>query len=121
MTTGFAMGLDTVELVRFERLLARTPEFADRYFTAVERERCEAARSSARDYATTFAVKEALLKALGTGVLDVIALEQIEVACDRGTATLKLSGAAANAVGSRRAWVSTACDGRQAWALVVLS
>lgn len=117
MTSGFAMGLDTVELARFETLLVRTPEFAERYFTTVERERCVGARA----FATTFAVKEALLKALGTGVLDGIALEQIEVVCERGTATLKLSGAAANAVGSRRAWVSTACDGRQAWALVVLS
>jgi holo-[acyl-carrier protein] synthase len=117
VTTGFATGLDTVELQRFERLLARTPEFAERYFTQAERERCR----GARDFATTFAVKEALLKALGVGVLDVIALEQIEVECARGSATVKLSGAAANAVGSRRTWVSTACDGKQAWALVVLS
>lgn len=117
MTSGFAMGLDTVELARFERVLGRTPEFAARYFTAGERERCR----GAKDFATTFAVKEALLKAIGVGVLDAIALDQIEVTCVRGAALLKLSGAAASAVGSRRPWVSTACDGKQAWALVVLS
>lgn len=117
--SGFSTGLDIVEIARFERLLARTPAFAERYFTAVEREQCGIRR--ARDLATMFAVKEALLKALGTGVLGSIPLAEIEVHRDERRTTLQLFGAAARAVGSRRAWVSTAFDGRQAWAVVVLA
>lgn len=120
-SVGFATGLDIVALARFERLLARTPEFTERFFTAAERERCEQNLRRARAFATAFAVQEALLKALGVGILGPIALREIEVHDAAGRAHVRLSGPAAHAVGTRRAWVSTACDGVHAWALVVLS
>lgn len=118
---SIATGLDIAEVARIERVLERSPGFAQRYFTADERERCTSSRQRAREFATLFAVKEALLKALGTGVLGPIGLTQIEVHRAGKQTTVALSGAAAQAVGSRRVWVSTACDGRQAWAVVVVS
>jgi phosphopantetheinyl transferase (holo-ACP synthase) len=68
-------------------------------------------------------VKEAFLKALGTGVLGSIALEHIEVELDGRAASLRLGAsaeAALSARGASRTWVSTADDGRFAWAAVVV-
>lgn len=117
---GFTTGLDLVDIARFDRLLERTPEFAERYFTAAERTRCAASARPAEAFAIRFAVKEALLKALGNGVLGPIGLDAIEVEPAKSGASLRLSGPAAAAVGARRAWASTASDGTFVWAVVVL-
>ncbi|MHA3684307.1 holo-ACP synthase [Leucobacter sp. HY1910] len=53
------IGVDTVDLGRFERQLARTPALAARLFTAAERE------LSVASLGARFAAKEALIKALG--------------------------------------------------------
>jgi holo-[acyl-carrier protein] synthase len=116
------VGLDVVEIVRIERLLARSPEFAERYFTASERAACMACRRPAERWSACFAVKEALLKALGVGVLGSIALHEIEVVLgDRGTVHVCATGSARVAIGERRVWASIAIGGGQAWASVVLS
>jgi holo-[acyl-carrier protein] synthase len=117
------IGIDLVDVARFERLLARTPEFAERYFTAVERARCEKHHRPARLFAAMFAVKEAFLKSIGTGVLGGVALEDIEVAADGRAFTLRLTGSAARALvarGAARTWVDVADDGRRVWAAVAL-
>jgi holo-[acyl-carrier protein] synthase len=121
MNAGFATGLDVVELARFETLLARTPEFAERYFAAEERERCAACVRPTRELAIAFAVKEALVKALGVGVLGAIALDQIIVERDGPLTHVHLRGAAAQSVGARRVLASTACDRTCAWAFVVIA
>lgn len=118
--SGRSTGLDLVEVARFDRLLERTPDFALRYFTAAERAHCAASARPAREFALRFAVKEALLKALGTGVLGPVGLAEIEVEPAAAGASIRLSGPAAAAVGPRRTWASTACDGVFAWAVVVL-
>lgn len=115
------IGIDIVEIDRLARVMARTPEFGLRYFTAGERARCSAVPGlAARRFAGCFAVKEALLKALGHGVLDGIALADIEVVGDGRTVEIIVRDSAARAVGSRHAWASAACDARNAWAAVVL-
>ena len=53
------IGVDTVDLGRFERQLARTPALLARLFTAPERE------LSTASLGARFAAKEALIKALG--------------------------------------------------------
>lgn len=53
------IGIDVVDVARFERSLARTPRLRDRLFAESERDR------SARSLAARFAAKEALIKALG--------------------------------------------------------
>jgi holo-[acyl-carrier protein] synthase len=115
------VGLDVVEIVRIERLLARSPEFAERYFTANERAACMAARRPAERWASCFAVKEALVKALGIGVLGAVALLDIEVVLgDHETVHVHALGSARAAIGERRVWASVAVGGGQAWASVVL-
>lgn len=53
------IGVDTVDIARFERTLARTPKLRDRLFTEAERDR------PLHSLAARFAAKEALIKALG--------------------------------------------------------
>jgi len=56
------VGIDVVDIARFEESLARTPAMRERLFTAQERERPPAS------LAARFAAKEALAKALGAPV-----------------------------------------------------
>ena len=62
-------GIDIVEIDRIARALADHPQrFPERVFTVTERAYCDLApRRRAERYAARFAVKEAVLKALGTG------------------------------------------------------
>jgi holo-[acyl-carrier protein] synthase len=53
------VGIDVVDIARFEESLARTPGLRERLFTPAERERPPAS------LAARFAAKEALAKALG--------------------------------------------------------
>ena len=63
------IGVDVVDLARFERAAARTPALVARLFAESERETPERTLSL-RSLAGRFAAKEALIKALGdsTGV-----------------------------------------------------
>lgn len=53
------IGIDVVDIARFERSLERTPGLRERLFADSERDR------PARSLAARFAAKEALIKALG--------------------------------------------------------
>lgn len=61
------IGVDIVEIARFERILRQTPGFFPRMFTDEERAYCESSARPAAHYACRFAAREAVLKALGTG------------------------------------------------------
>ena len=63
------IGTDIVEISRVEAALERHPErFAARILTPRERERMRATATPARFLARRFAAKEAIAKALGTGI-----------------------------------------------------
>lgn len=88
-----AVGIDILEVERMVRGIQRYGErFCDRFFTEREREQCEGRATS---LAGRFAVKEAVGKALGTGIGDV-GWKEIEVINDqRGRPVLVLHGQAA--------------------------
>lgn len=65
-----------------ENILQRSPRFVYRVFTDNERAYCEGHHRPAVRYATHFAAKEAVLKALGTGFADGIAFTDVEVTHD---------------------------------------
>lgn len=116
------IGLDVVEVARIERLLARSPEFAERYFSASERLACGAARRPAERWAACFAVKEAFLKALGEGVLGAIELCDIEVTMrGRDAVDVVARGSAREALADRRAFASAVVTAGKAWATVVVA
>ena len=63
------VGLDLIEIERVERALERHPErFRSRCFTAREVEELDRKPKPPESYAGRFAAKEAIGKALGTGV-----------------------------------------------------
>ncbi|MGV3714289.1 holo-ACP synthase [Pseudolysinimonas sp.] len=88
------IGVDVVDLARFERAVGRTPRLRERLFAESERE------LPLRSLAGRFAAKEALMKALGdaTG----ITWHDMEVVSDaEGRPSMRLSGAAAE-IAARR-------------------
>ena len=88
-------GIDLVDVERIEDMLDRHgTRFIDRCFTVREQMYCEkstAARS--QRYAARFAAKEAVFKAIGTGLVDGMAFSQIEVLrAPDGEPSLELQG-----------------------------
>lgn len=73
------LGVDIVEIARVRKILDRTPAFAQRAFSEAERAYCDGKAQPEVHYATRFAAKEAVLKALGTGFDDGIWVRDIEV------------------------------------------
>ncbi len=59
------IGVDIVDLARFERAVARTPKLLDRLFAQSEQVH-DSHRLTNHSLAARFAAKEALIKALGT-------------------------------------------------------
>ena len=95
------VGVDAVDVARFRRVLDRRPRFAARCFTASEQSDAASSTDSVQSLAARFAAKEAVMKALGTG-LGAFALTDVEVhreAGRRGAARtaplLRLRGGAA--------------------------
>ena len=65
----FRVGVDLIEIERVRAALARHGDgFRERCFTPEEREYCESKANPAQHYAGRFAAKEAVGKALGSGV-----------------------------------------------------
>ncbi|MBL3687390.1 holo-ACP synthase [Leucobacter zeae] len=110
------IGVDTVDIGRFERGLERTPALRARLFTPEER------ALHLDSLAARFAAKEALIKALGgSGELrwHDMAVVRDEHRAPSFEPTERLRGALA-AVGAERAHLSFAHDGGIATAFVVL-
>ncbi|WBU37712.1 holo-ACP synthase [Homoserinibacter sp. YIM 151385] len=88
------IGVDVVDLARFERAVGRTPALRERLFAESERDR------PLRSLAGRFAAKEALMKALGdtTGIRwhDMVVTADAD-----GDPSFRLSGAA-KAIAERR-------------------
>jgi holo-[acyl-carrier protein] synthase len=96
------IGVDAVEIDRMRRALERTPTLADRVFTATELHQCHSRGQKLRParLAGRFAAKEAVAKALGTGVVG-FSFRDIEVVnADNGAPAVVLA-AAARAVADR--------------------
>jgi holo-[acyl-carrier protein] synthase len=84
------LGVDAVDVDRFERVLARSPRMAERLFTDDERALAAVSRLAAR-----FAVKEAVMKAMGVG-LGAFGWHEVEtVRTESGAPELVLRGGAA--------------------------
>ena len=89
------LGVDIVEIERMKRILERTPPFARRVFSCEECCYCDATASPEAHYATRFAAKEAVVKALGTGFSRGIGVRDIEVKrSSKGRPYVVLSGRA---------------------------
>jgi holo-[acyl-carrier protein] synthase len=96
------VGVDAIEIDRVERALTRTPALVDRLFTDAEQAHCalRAGRRRVACFAGRFAAKEAVAKALGTGVVG-FGFRDIEILSDGDGAPRVVLAAAATEVASR--------------------
>lgn len=87
------IGVDAVEIDRVRRALVRTPSLAERLFTATELAQSLSRGSGQRAarLAGRFAAKEAVAKALGTGVVGFAFCDVEIVNGDRGEPTVMLA------------------------------
>ena len=74
-----SIGVDIVEIERMRAILERTPRFKTRIFSEDEQTYCNKKARPECHYATRFAAKEAVLKALGTGFSEGIGPRDVEV------------------------------------------
>jgi holo-[acyl-carrier protein] synthase len=102
------VGVDAVSVDRFRRVLERRPRFAARCFTEGERSDAGSSANRAQSLAARFAAKEAVMKALGTGI-GAFALTDVEVRRTDGTDATRnapyvvLTGTAAQLAGAHGA------------------
>ncbi|HEY1651324.1 MAG TPA: holo-ACP synthase [Acidimicrobiales bacterium] len=102
------VGVDAVSVERFRRLLERRPRFAARCFTDIEQSDASGSADRAQSLAARFAAKEAVMKALGTGI-GGFALTDVEVRrtegrdATRNAPFLVLHGTAAELAGAHGA------------------
>lgn len=76
MITG--IGTDMVEIDRIRRAIERNPHFLERVYTQQEIACCQRKANCWQSFAARFAAKEAVCKALGTGI-GPVGLKEIEV------------------------------------------
>ena len=73
------LGVDIVEIERMARIIKRSPAFTEKVYSAAERAYCDGHAHPEVHYATRFAAKEAVLKALGPGFSEGIGWLDVEV------------------------------------------
>jgi len=118
------LGLDIAEIDRIEAAITRHgAPFLERLFTPAEIAYCERFKNRYERYAGRFAVKEAAMKALGTGWSRGVRWRDIEVMREpSGKPGLRLEGAAreiADGLGVKHISVTITHSGNLALAQVI--
>ncbi len=124
--TILGIGTDIVEIARLAATLQRHPvRFPERILHPSELDRFANRANPAAWLAKRFATKEALAKALGTGIGKEVRLQEIETTHDpRGKPLLQLHGvtlATATAMGVTSCQLSVADERTHALAFVIVS
>jgi holo-[acyl-carrier protein] synthase len=119
-----SIGIDIIEIERVREVLARTPRFRERVFTAAERQYCDRrGTQAAQHYAARFAAKEAAFKALHTGWSGGLGWHDVEVVSkESGEPVLVITGNALelfNRSGSTHAHLSLSHTSQHAVAQVI--
>jgi holo-[acyl-carrier protein] synthase len=94
----YGIGIDVVEVDRIESAIERQGEvFLNRLFTEGEQDYCSKQKRPGMHYAARFAAKEAVSKALGTGIGGKAGWLEMEVMrSDSGAPTILFHGKAAD-------------------------
>ena len=92
MITG--IGTDLIEIVRIQRAIEKNPHFMERVYTANEIAYCRRKKNAWQSFAARFAAKEAVSKALGTGIGPVGLMEIAILNAENGQPKVVLHGKA---------------------------
>lgn len=92
----YGIGIDVVEVDRIKSSIDQFGEqFLSRIFTPLEREYCERQKQQELNFAARFAAKEAIAKALGTGIGKSVSWQDMEIIRkESGEPDVKLTGKA---------------------------
>lgn len=119
------VGVDLVDVARFQERFAGRDEALGEVFTPGELEYCRSRRRPWEHLAARFAAKEAALKALGSGLAGAMTWRDVEVTRDEaGAPALAIHGAVARRLQAARlapGQVSLAHTRGQAIAVVILT
>lgn len=118
------IGTDITKIDRFESKIQST-SFLDKIYTKKEQDYCVAKNKEAvASFAARFAVKEAFMKALGTGYAEGVSFTETEVVVnEKGAPGLELSGETkkiASTKGVKAIHVSISHEKEYALAFVIL-
>ena len=102
------IGVDLLEVARIKRALDRWGErFLHRVFTQGERDYCKRKARPEQSLAARFAAKEAVLKAIGTGLSGGISWTDVEVVNDEsGKPGVRLGERIVQKIGKRKVLLS---------------
>lgn len=102
------IGIDLLEVARIKKALDRWGErFLHRVFTQQERDYCKRKAHPEQSLAARFAAKEAVLKAIGTGLSGGISWTDIEVVNDQsGKPGVNLGEKIVQKIGKRKVLLS---------------
>ncbi|HHE64726.1 MAG: holo-[acyl-carrier-protein] synthase [Candidatus Cloacimonadota bacterium] len=79
----FGIGIDIIEVPRVEKLTKKDDKFVKKIFTQTEIDYCRKFKNSSQNFAGRFAVKEAFMKAMGTGFSNGVKFSEIETVNDK--------------------------------------
>lgn len=119
------VGIDIIDIPRVKSIVEEYGDgFFSKLFTQNEIEYCNSKKNPEINFGARFAAKEALLKALGTGLRGEIQWKEIEVIHDNmGKPTINLNGHAADSaheLGVARVNLSLSHTKKYAVAVVIL-
>lgn len=90
----FGVGTDMVEIHRIQNAIERNPRFLKKVYTEEEIRYCQRKKNPWQSFAARFAAKEAVSKAMGTGIGPVSFTEIEIVNATSGQPQVMLHGAA---------------------------
>ena len=116
------LGIDMVEVSRVKKAINRWGErFLHRVFTLEERDYCQRKAFPEQSLAARFAAKEAVLKAIGTGLSGGIRWTDVAIVNDKsGKPEVKLDKKIIQRIGDKRVLLSISHTKEFAMALAIL-
>jgi holo-[acyl-carrier protein] synthase len=103
-----SLGIDVVEVKRVKILMEKWGDrFLHRVFTPLEIAHCNSKKTPEQSLAARFAAKEAILKAIGTGLSQGISWTSMEIVSDKNGAPIaKLGKRIKDKIGDKKILIS---------------
>ncbi len=116
------LGIDMVEVGRIKKALNRWGErFLRRVFTSEEKNYCQRKAFPEQSFAARFAAKEAVLKAIGTGLSGGIRWRDVEIINDpKGKPEVRLGERIIQRIGNKKILLSISHTKELAMAFAIL-